>query len=53
MQLHTLRGMKAEDICIAFIELIIADDVVLYSQRYEGRGPTHCIPIIIPKYWEE
>jgi hypothetical protein len=20
-------------------------DVVLYSQRYEGRGPTHCIPM--------
>jgi hypothetical protein len=43
MQLHTLRGMKAEDICIAFIEMIFADDVVLYPQRYEDRGPTHCI----------
>jgi hypothetical protein len=45
MRLHTLSGMKAEDICIAFIEVIFADDVVLYSQRYEGRGPTHCIPM--------
>jgi hypothetical protein len=45
MRLHTLSGMKAEDICIAFIEVIFADDVVLHSQRYEGRGPTHCIPM--------
>jgi hypothetical protein len=37
MRLHTLRGMKAEDICIAFIEVIFAEDVVLYSHRYEGR----------------
>jgi hypothetical protein len=29
----------------AFIEMILADDVVLYSQRYEGGGPTHCIPM--------
>jgi hypothetical protein len=28
-----------------FIEVILADDVVLYSQRYEGREPTHCIPM--------
>jgi hypothetical protein len=45
MRLHTLRGMKAEDICIAFIEVILSDVLVLYSQRYEGRGPTHCIPM--------
>jgi hypothetical protein len=49
MRLHTLRGMKAEDIYIAFIEVIFADDVVLYSQRYVGRGPTHCIPMHILK----
>jgi hypothetical protein len=45
MQLHTLRGMKAEDICIAFIEVIFAYDVVLYPQRYEDRAPTHCVPM--------
>jgi hypothetical protein len=48
MRLHTLRGMKAEDICIAFIcilEVIFAEDMVLYSHRYEGRGPTYCIPM--------
>jgi hypothetical protein len=32
MRLHTLRGMKAEDICIAFIEVIFADDV-FYTLR--------------------
>jgi hypothetical protein len=45
MWLHTLRGMKAEDTCIAFIEVIFADSVVLYSKWYEGRGLTHCIPM--------
>jgi hypothetical protein len=45
MRLHTLRGMKAEDICIAFIEVIFADDVVLYPQRYEDRVPTLCVPM--------
>jgi hypothetical protein len=35
----------------AFIELIFADDVVLYSQRYEGRGPTHCIPMHTLKWF--
>jgi hypothetical protein len=25
--------------------VIFADDVVLYPQRYEDRGPTHCIPM--------
>jgi hypothetical protein len=45
MRPHTLRGMKAEDICIAFIEVIFADDVVLYSQRYEDRVPTLCVPM--------
>ena len=29
----------------AFIEVIFADDVVLYPQRYEDRVPTHCIPM--------
>jgi hypothetical protein len=28
-----------------FIEVIFADDVVLYPQRYEDRGPTHCIHV--------
>jgi hypothetical protein len=51
MRLHTLRGMKAEDICIAFIEVIFAEDVVLYSHRYEGRGPTHCIPMYTLKWY--
>ena len=83
MRLHTLRGMKAEDICIAFIcihwsdicrwcgfillevwrqrtyalhsyafiEVIFADDVVLYSQRYEDRVPTHCIPMHTLKWY--
>jgi hypothetical protein len=27
----------------AFIEVVFADGVVLYSKRYEGRGLTHCI----------
>jgi hypothetical protein len=25
--------------------VIFVDDVVLYPQRYEDRGPTHCIPM--------
>jgi hypothetical protein len=25
--------------------VIFAEDMVLYSHRYEGRGPTHCIPM--------
>jgi hypothetical protein len=29
----------------AFIEVIFVDDVVLYPQRYEDIGPTHCIPM--------
>jgi hypothetical protein len=29
----------------AFIEVIFAYGVVLYSKRYEGRGLTHCIPM--------
>ena len=29
----------------AFIEVIFADVVVLYSKRYEGSGLTHCIPM--------
>jgi hypothetical protein len=29
----------------AFIEVIFADGVVLYSKRYEGKGLTHCIPM--------
>jgi hypothetical protein len=30
----------------AFIEVIFADGVVLYSKRYEGSGLTHCIEVI-------
>jgi hypothetical protein len=45
MRLHTVRGMKAEDICIAFIKVIFADDVVLYLHRYEDRVPTLCVPM--------
>jgi hypothetical protein len=51
MRLHTLRGMKAEDICIAFIEVIFADDVVLYPQRYEDRVPTLCTPMHTLKWY--
>jgi hypothetical protein len=29
----------------AFIQVIFADDVVLYLQRYEDRVPTLCIPM--------
>jgi hypothetical protein len=29
----------------AFIEVIFADDVVLYLQRYEDRVPTLCVPM--------
>jgi hypothetical protein len=38
MRLHTLRGMKAEDICIAFIEVIFADivDAVKCYTNYCG-----------------
>jgi hypothetical protein len=35
----------------AFIEVIFADDVVLYPQRYENRGPTHCIPMPTLKWY--
>jgi hypothetical protein len=35
----------------AFIEVILADVVVFYSQRYEGRGPTHCIPMLTLKWY--
>ena len=35
----------------AFIEVIFADDVVLYSQRYEDRVPTHCIPMHTLKWY--
>ena len=35
----------------AFIEVILADDVVLYSQRYDGRWPTHCIPMHTLKWY--
>ena len=31
--------------------MILADDVVLYSQRYEGRWPTHCIPMHTLKWY--
>ena len=35
----------------AFIEVIFADDVVLYPQRYEDRVPTHCIPMHTLKWY--
>ena len=35
----------------AYIEVIFADDVVLYPQRYEDRGPTHCIPMHTLKWY--
>jgi hypothetical protein len=35
----------------AFIEVIFVDDVVLYPQRYEDRGPTHCIPMHTLKWY--
>ena len=35
----------------SFIEVIFADDVVLYPQRYEDRGPTHCIPMHTLKWY--
>jgi hypothetical protein len=35
----------------AFIEVIFADDIVLYPQRYEERGPTHCIPMHTLKWY--
>jgi hypothetical protein len=35
----------------AFIEVIFADGVVLYSKRYEGRGLTHCIPMHTLKWY--
>jgi hypothetical protein len=35
----------------AYIEVIFADDVVLYPQRYEDRGPTHFIPMHTLKWY--
>ena len=35
----------------AFIEVLFADDMVLYPQRYENRVPTHCIPMHILKWY--
>jgi hypothetical protein len=35
----------------AFIKVIFADGVVLYSKRYEGRGLTHCIPMHTLKWY--
>jgi hypothetical protein len=35
----------------AFIEVIFVDDVVLYPQRYEDRGPTHCVPMHTLKWY--
>jgi hypothetical protein len=35
----------------AFIEVIFADGVVLYSKRYEGRGLTHSIPMQTLKWY--
>ena len=34
-----------------FIEVIFADDVVLYPQRCEGRRHTHCIPMHTLKWY--
>jgi hypothetical protein len=54
MRLHTLRGMKAEDICIAFICIHWSDICrwcVLYLQRYEDRVPTLCIPMHTLKWY--
>ena len=54
MRLHTLRGMKAEDICIAFI-CINWSDICKWCgfipQRYEDRVPTHCIPMHTLKWY--
>jgi hypothetical protein len=35
----------------ALIEVIFADDVVLYPQRYEDRVPTHCVPMHTLKWY--
>jgi hypothetical protein len=35
----------------AFIEVVFADGVVLYSKRYEGRGLTHCITMHTSKWY--
>jgi hypothetical protein len=35
----------------AFIEVIFADGVVLYSKRYERSGLTHCIPMHTLKWY--
>jgi hypothetical protein len=35
----------------AFIEVIFADGVILYSKRYEGRRLTHCIPMLTLKWY--
>jgi hypothetical protein len=35
----------------AFIEVIFADDMILYPQRYEDRGHTHCIPMHTLKWY--
>jgi hypothetical protein len=35
----------------AFIEVIFADDVVLYPRRYEDRVPTLCIPMHTLKWY--
>jgi hypothetical protein len=35
----------------AFIEVIFADDVILYPQRYEDRGTSHCIPMHTLKWY--
>jgi hypothetical protein len=35
----------------ALIEVIFADDVVLYPQRYKDRVPTHCVPMHTLKWY--
>jgi hypothetical protein len=54
MRLHTLEVWRQRTYALhsyAFIEVIFADGVVLYSKRYEGRGLTHCIPMHTLKWY--
>jgi hypothetical protein len=54
VRLHTLEVWRQRTYALhsyAFIEVIFADGVVLYSKRYEGRGPTHCIPMHTLKWY--
>ena len=54
MRLHTLEVWRQRTYALhsyAFIEVIFADDVVLYPQRYEDRVPTLCIPMHTLKWY--